>query len=190
MAGGVQAQVYVSSVSAHRGAVTEYGLAKAEAEAYFVGKGLTAARPGLVIGPGGMFARMQALVRERRIVPVVYPSGLIAVVSVDDLTASLTAIVEQRLRGLFRLYADERVTMHSLLAAMRGSLQSRAVLVPVPYHAALASARMLELFGIPGPLASDSLRAMRANQMVTEPGDLARFVQAPMRLVEMVDAAR
>jgi hypothetical protein len=79
--------------------------------------------------------------------------------------------------------------MHSLLAAMRGSLQSRAVLVPVPYHAALASARMLELFGIPGPLASDSLRAMRANQMVTEPGDLARFVQAPMRLVEMVDAA-
>lgn len=183
---GVGHQVLVSSFSAHAGAVTEYGRAKLALEAWFLPRGQAVVRPGLVIGRGGMFARMVEVVRRNRVVPVVYPSGRMAVVGERDCLTCLVHAVEARPGVLLGAWLEQRTSMAELLGATRRALRARTLLVPVPYALALAGARAAEGLGIRAPLGSDSLRAMRANAAVADPGTLGQIVARPLGLEEMI----
>ena len=187
---GVARQIFISSYSAHSGAVTEYGRTKAELQDWFLSAGLTVVQPGLVIGKGGLYARIAEFVRRRRVVPVVSPGALVPVVALADLTESLAGLLERPVAGTVRLYQDERVTMRRLMGEIRRSVGSRAVLVPVPYPIARAAVAVLEAVRLPPPLGRDNLEGLRAHQGRAEPGDLAAHVGSPKGLREMVDAAR
>jgi NADH dehydrogenase len=187
---GVTRQIFISSYSAHSGAVTEYGRTKAELQAWFLSAGLTVVQPGLVIGRGGLYARIAEFVRTRRVVPVVSPGALVPVIALGDLNQSLAGLLERPVGGPVRLYLDERVTMRRLMEEIRRSVGSRAVLVPVPYLIARAAVAVLEAVRLPPPLGRDNLEGLRANQGRAEPGDLAAHVSSPKGLVEMIDAAR
>jgi nucleoside-diphosphate-sugar epimerase len=67
---GTRNQLFLTSVSAHRRAPSEYGKAKFELESYFLEKGEHVVRPGLVAGPGGSFAAIVGMLRNRAVVPV------------------------------------------------------------------------------------------------------------------------
>ena len=186
---GVKRQVYISSFSAHAGAVTEYALTKVELEAYFLPRAHAVVRPGLVVGRGGLFERMADAMRTRRVVPIIYPTARIPLIAIDDLTASLVTVIEGGRTGLQRLYNDGRVTMTELIVAIKRAAGSHSLLVPVPYPAALAAAVAFETFGIKSPLSSESLRALRVNQAVTDGGDLAGLVDNTRGMQEMIDVA-
>ena len=187
---GVTRQIFISSYSAHPGAVTEYGRTKAELQAWFLSAGLTVVQPGLVIGRGGLYAKIAEFVRTRRVVPVVSPGALVPVVALGDLNQSLAGLLEKPAGAPVRLYLDERVTMRRLMEEIRRSVGSRAVLVPVPYLFARAAVAVLDAVRLPLPLGRDNLEGLRANQGRAEPGDLTAHVGSPKGLVEMVDAAR
>jgi len=190
-AAGVGHQVLISSYSAHAGAVTAYGRAKADLEAWFLPHGYAVVRPGLVVGRGGMFGRMAELVRRQSVVPVVYPRGRVVVVAERDCLACLAHAVEHRGADLIGAWLERRTSMRELLAATRRALGARTLLVPVPWHLALAGAWGAERFGIGSPLGVDTLRAMRANARSLERGHLARIVTQPLQLEEMIaDAVR
>jgi len=55
---GVMHQVFISSSSAHASAVSDYGRSKLAVQDYMMAHGHAVARPGLVIGAGGLFARL------------------------------------------------------------------------------------------------------------------------------------
>ena len=187
---GVTRQIFISSYSAHPGAVTEYGRTKAELQDWFLSAGLTVVQPGLVIGRGGLYARIAEFVRTRKLVPVVSPRALVPVVALGDLNLSLARLIEKPVAGPVRLYLDERVTMRRLMEEIRRSVGSRAVLVPIPYPIARAAVAVLEAVRLPLPLGRDNLEGLRANQGRVEPGDLSAYASPPKGLVEMVDAAR
>ena len=187
---GVTRQIFISSYSAHPGAVTEYGRTKAELQDWFLSAGLTVVQPGLVIGRGGLYARIAEFVRTRKLVPVVSPQALVPVVALGDLNLSLARLIEKPVAGPVRLYLDERVTMRMLMEEIRRSVGSRAVLVPIPYPIARAAVAVLEAVRLPLPLGRDNLEGLRANQGRVEPGDLSAYASPPKGLVEMVDAAR
>ena len=187
---GVTRQIFISSYSAHPGAVTEYGRTKAELQDWFLAAELTVVQPGLVIGRGGLYARIAEVVRTHRVVPVVCPGALVPVVALGDLNLCMAKLIETPVAGPVRLYLDERVTMRRLMEEIRRSVGSRAVLVPVPYPIARAAVAVLEAVRLPPQLGRDNLEGLRANQGRAEPGDLPAYVSSPKGLVEMVDAAR
>ena len=187
---GVTRQIFIGSYSAHPGAVTEYGRTKAELQAWFLSAGLTVVRPGLVIGRGGLYARMAEVVRKHRVVPVVCPGALVPVIALGDLTRCMAGLIDAGIAGQVRLYLDERVTMRMLMREIRRSVGSRAVLVPVPYAVARAGLALLLAARVRPPLGRDNLEGLRANQGRAEAGDLSSYVRSPLGLAEMVDAAR
>jgi nucleoside-diphosphate-sugar epimerase len=187
---GVTRQIFIGSYSAHPGAVTEYGRTKVELQAWFLSAGLMVVKPGLVIGRGGLYARMAEVVRTHRVVPVVWPGALVPVIALGDLNQCMVRLIETGSAGLVRLYLDERVTMRRLMGEIRRSAGSRAVLVPVPYAVARAGLALLQAARVRLPLGRDNLEGLRANQGRSEAGDLSSYVRSPMGLAEMVDAAR
>jgi nucleoside-diphosphate-sugar epimerase len=67
---GARNQLFLTSVSAHRQAPSEYGKAKFELETYFLEKKEHVVRPGLVAGPGGSFASIVGMLKNMTVVPV------------------------------------------------------------------------------------------------------------------------
>lgn len=67
---GAHNQLFLTSVSAHRQAPSEYGRAKSELESYFLNEGGYVIRPGLVAGPGGSFAALVGMLRSMKVVPI------------------------------------------------------------------------------------------------------------------------
>ena len=57
-AAGAARQLFIGSYSAHAAAASAYGRTKFALQKYFLALGHTVARPGLVIGPGGMTVRV------------------------------------------------------------------------------------------------------------------------------------
>ncbi len=67
---GARSQLFLTSVSAHRQAPSEYGRAKFALESLFLNEGGYVIRPGLVAGPGGSFAALVGMIRTMKVVPI------------------------------------------------------------------------------------------------------------------------
>jgi nucleoside-diphosphate-sugar epimerase len=186
---GAARQIFIGSVSGHAGARSAYGRSKYLLEEYFLARGWTVARPGLVIGPGGLYAR---LVRALRLPIVPLADGgrdSVPVVALADFVSAITALLEEDRTGRFDLYHPEPVTLRELIAAIQTSTGSRALLAPLPSALLVALARAAGAIGAALPFDAENFLALSANRKIADASDLREFVAAPLTLAEMVDAA-
>lgn len=186
---GVKYQMFISSYSAHAQAVTEYGRTKYLLQEDFLTLGQAVARPGLVIGPGGMFGRMM---RAFKLPITPLPDGgrdRAPIVALADCIAALAAIAEEGRRGRFNLFNPDLVTLEELFTAAREISGSRTIFVPLPAPLLAAGARLMEKLRLAPPADAESFAALKANQRLSERSDLDRFVERPQSLAEMVAAA-
>lgn len=163
---GVRRIIYISTMSAYEGCVSQYGRAKLMTEKLAEAVGGRICRPGLVYGrnAGGMMGALSKLVARTRMVPL--PGGgqqllylaherdLAACVerlaSVEDgvITKPVTAANEQGL--MFRTILEK-------LAHARGR---QLVCVPFPWRMAWLGLRVAELAGLRARFRSDSLLSL------------------------------
>jgi nucleoside-diphosphate-sugar epimerase len=187
-AGAVQ-QIFIGSYSAHTHAESVYGRSKYILQEYFLARGAAVARPGLVIGAGGLYARIAAAL-NRPVVPL--PDGgrdRVPVLALADFVAAVAAILERGVAGRFNLYNPEPVTLRALVESIRAANGSRTRLAPVPGSLLLAAARAAAAVGVPIPFDAENFLGLKANQKISDPSDLTDFVAAPLSLVEMTAAA-
>jgi len=186
---GVTHQLFISSTSAHAAAASGYGKTKFKLQEYFLARGHAVVRPGLIIGPGGMFQR---LVRTLKLPVVPLPDGgrdKVSVVGVVDFQTALATVIDARRSGLFNLFNPDPATLRELFASIRAASGSRALLLPFPSVLLRTMARSVEKIGLPLPFDAASFAALKANQCVGERSDLGEFVPKPLTLAEMVEAA-
>jgi NADH dehydrogenase len=187
---GVRHQVFISTYSAHSAAVTEYGKSKLVVQEYMLSRGQAVVRPGLVIGPGGLFRTLSRTLARNRVVPLVGGGrAVVPIVAIADFQRALAGIVERRLSGLFNLFNPDLVTLKDLILEVRASVPRRAALLPVPAALLLGPAGVMARVGIRLPSVVDNLRALRANVHVHDRSDLPAFVSRPLTLAEMVRAS-
>ena len=121
---GVGRQVFLSSFSATPDATSTYGRMKHELEQEFGGEGMSIVRPGLVAGPGGMFAKMVGSVRRLPVVPL--PGGgrrPVPLIGSDDLASCLLQIVTaDRAPASINLCYAERPPLRELLRTIAHAL--------------------------------------------------------------------
>jgi nucleoside-diphosphate-sugar epimerase len=189
-AAGAAHQVFISTYSAHRAAVSDYGKSKLEVQEYVLARGHAAVRPGLVIGPGGMFQRLADTLARHRVIPLVDGGrGKAPIIAIADFLQALAVIVERRLTGLFNLYNPDVVTLKDVMLEIRTAARRHSLLVPVPSGLLLGPVWLLGRLRVHLPITVDNLRGLRANVNVQERSDLPTFVPRPLSLAEMVRAA-
>jgi len=186
---GVPRQIFVSSYSARPESIAEYGQLKRQLETYFLDRGETIVRPGLVIGNGGLFLRNMRKILSTPLMPLLDGGrDLIPVVSVEDLAVAMTIVLGSR-AGAYNLFNPELVTMRRLIETVNRAGGHWALYFNIPLSWATALVSLSETLRIKLPFDSDNLRALKQNQVCIHRSDLQTLVPAYRSFEEMIAAA-
>lgn len=175
---GCSRQVFFSSISARPGALAPYGQLKYRLEQWFLSWNGVVVRPGLVVGPGGLFARMVAFTRRFPVVPLV-DGGRTRVyfTGVDFLVDAVAGLVQgSPADGAWNLHQPQPTSMRALLQAVCKTLGIQRAFAPVPYGLCLGAAMALE--NLPWPavgIRSDNVRGLRQNNTLDLPSHVAEL---------------
>jgi NADH dehydrogenase len=188
-AAGVSRQVFVSSYSARPDALSEYGKLKYQLETFFLERGHTIVRPGLVIGNGGLFGRNMEQILHSPLMPLL-DSGkdLLPVVAVEDLLSAITALLH-RDPGAYNLFNKGLIPMRQFVEAINRAAHHRAVYFNIPLDWAIAGLSCASKLRIRLPVDLDNLRALKQNQRCIHASDLEDLVPHCRSFQGMIEAA-
>jgi NADH dehydrogenase len=188
-AAGVPRQIFVSSYSARPESIAEYGRLKRQLETYFLDRGETIVRPGLVIGNGGLFLRNMRKILTTPVMPLLDGGrDLLPVVAVEDLAAAMTILLGRCL-GAYNLFNPELVTMRQFIETINRAGRHRALYFNLPLCWAAGLLSLSEKLRIKLPFDSDNLRALKQNQECIHKSDLETLVPVYRSFEEMIAAA-
>jgi NADH dehydrogenase len=155
---GTKQLIFVSSLAADEHALSEYGRQKFRIEQMLDPNADTVVRAGLVLGNGGLFARMQAYLRRRSLVPLIDGGRQpVQTVDVDDLSCCILKIAEQDLTGLFTIADYPGMTYEQFYRLLAASVHVPVRFVSLPFWVFDAGLRAAEVLRIPLPIDRDNL---------------------------------
>jgi NADH dehydrogenase len=186
---GVSRQIFVSSYSSRPDALSEYGRLKYQLEIFFLERGQTVVRPGLVIGNGGLFGRNMEKILHTPLVPLL-DSGkdLLPVVALDDLLGAMTTLLHRE-PGAYNLFNKQLIPMRQFVEAINRVACHRAVYFNVPLSWAIAGLSCASKLRIRLPIDLDNLRALKQNQKCIHASDLEDLVPECRSFESMIEAA-
>lgn len=193
-AAGVPRQIFLSSLSAHAAAVAPYGCGKFAAEAAFLALPAGAVvRPGLVVGPGGLFRSLCRQLRAHRVLPL-FSGGRFPVplVASRDLARAIQILLEAPPRPprVYPLFHPEVPTQREFIGRLCRQLGLRRWLVPVPSGPAAAALAALERLGWRPPISAASVRAATTNPVDPTQNELPALVGSLPSLDALLSLAR
>jgi NADH dehydrogenase len=187
-AAGVPRQIFVSSYSARPESIAEYGRLKRQLETYFLDRGETIVRPGLVVGNGGLFLRNMRKILTTPVMPLLDGGrDLLPVVAVEDLAVAMTMLLESRV-GAYNLFNPDLVTMRQFIETINRAGRHRALYFNIPVSWATGLLSLSEKLRIKLPIDSDNLRALKQNQECIHKSDLQMLVPEYRSFEEMIAA--
>jgi nucleoside-diphosphate-sugar epimerase len=160
---GVKKIINISSISAHAGCRSLYGRAKLEVEKFALDAGALTIRPGLVYGrgPGGMFGRLTAQIRQSSVIPMIGDGSQIQFLVYDE---DLSTFVERYARdevkiapGILTAANEQRWAFKQLLLEIARALGKKPKFIPLPWRLVWAGLKSAELCGLKLNFRSDSL---------------------------------
>ncbi len=179
--------VFVSSCSAHRKATSLYGRSKLAVERLLDPSKDLVIRPGLVVGPGGLFARLVNGVARSPIIPL-FDGGRqpVQTIAIGELCEGIVRAVEEDHTGRLVLAHPDGLTFRALLSVIARELNRRPIFLPISATPFLWAARTAEGIGLTLPFSSENLLGLRS--MVKQPSadDLKKLnlvLDPPAKLV-------
>jgi nucleoside-diphosphate-sugar epimerase len=183
---GADRVIYISSCSAVPGARSEYGRTKYAIEQLFLDTGHTVVRPGLVIGPGGLFLRGAKSIRRSRFIPLVEEGGLLLpVVALADLLAAFPAIVAAPGQSEWNLFLPDLVRQRDYVHA----IHPNARIVNVPTGLAFGLLGMAGALHLPLGVSRENLLGILDSQNLPFQSHLPQLVGEPRTLAAAVKEA-
>lgn len=175
-AAGVKQRVFISSMSAHPGAVSIYGRQKLAIEKLFSSEADLNLRPGLIIGNGGIVRAMADFMKSKHLVPL--PGGgrqPLQTVSVDDLGPVIERALERDLGGTLTIAHPHVYTYREFYARLAQRLGVRVFFLPLPLTALLAIVRLAGLLRIPAGINADNVLGLKKLRSVDTAPDLRKL---------------
>lgn len=188
-AAGIPRQIFVSSYSARPDAVSEYGRLKYQLEGYFLERGHTIVRPGLVIGNGGLFGRNMEKILKTPVMPLLDGGiDLIPLVAMEDHARAMTLLL-QREPGAYNLFNRELVPMRQLVMAVNHAGHHRAIYFNIPLNWAIGALSWASKLGLRLPIDLDNLRGLKQNQKCPHASNLEALIPACRSFENMIQSA-
>ena len=154
------------------------------------------ARLGVVVGPGGMFAKLVASAQRAPIIPLLDGGRqLLYVLGVERLTEILRDMLARDGEGLrgraWNLPQPEPATLAEMMATIVRVYGLRRVSLPLPARPLLWGAQLIEKQALVRlPVSSTNIRGLIQAGQKRFPSDYARFGYPAQTLDELVLAAR
>lgn len=152
--------VFLSSIAAES-ARSNYGKEKRDTEGFLNPSTDLAIRPGLVVGPGGLFKAMRDSIRRFHCAPV-FAGGQqpIYTIGINDLCGGILRLIHLDVKGVVILAHKSPQSLRELYLNMAERDGRRIWLPSLPYLPTLGAAVAAEALGIRLPITSESLRGI------------------------------
>lgn len=154
--------LFVSSMSAHDGAYSNYGRSKRAIERALDPTRSLIVRPGFVIGPGGIFLRLARMLAAMPITIMPY-GGRLPIQSADvvELCRAIAELATLQATGIYCFGEADPVPIGTFYKAVAAWAGRSLTLLPVPGGPVLSLVQTLERFGAGLPLSSENLLGLR-----------------------------
>ena len=185
--------IFLSSFAAHPDALSLYGREKYIAESFFDIDKDTVLRPGLVLGPGGLFGRLVGYLRRSRIVPLIdggrQPLQTIHICDLIDIIDRVAT--SGTLPGQYNLAEPAPVAYREFVAIVARQLGRNPWFVGVPSAVLGPLLQISQALGIHLPVSEENLLGLKTLR-ARETNEDARRIGVEIRpLAESVkDLAR
>jgi nucleoside-diphosphate-sugar epimerase len=191
---GIEHQIFLSSLSARKNSASSYSRAKFDLEEWFVERGHTVLRLGLVLGRGGLFHRMAQLVKAHPILPL--PDGGRAQVfflGIEEVNKALLETIEagEKLqKRVWNLFQSQPETLHDMFKGIKTQYGAFCLFVPVPSFLILGLVRILEKLPLlKMEVSSNNIIGLRQKPLVPVTSDFSRFALTEKPLADLVKKA-
>lgn len=180
--------VFISSLSAHESTESNYGKHKWQVENMLDLQADLIIRPGLIVGDGGLFARMRHSIRRAPFVPLFYGGKQqIQIIRIMDLCRAIQKGINNELRGRYSVAANPPYPISDFyheLARLENKT-CRQVLLPGAFS--LAILRLFEALGFKLPISSENLLGLKHMRLADTTHDLECLGIAPSRSLQITD---
>ena len=169
--------IFVSSLSAHEGAVSYYGRSKRAVEGLLDPSRDLIIRAGLVLAAdGGMAQRLWSFLMRAHVAPV-FGGGrqIVQTVHIEDLCIAFARAIELDLTASVAVADPEGIRMRQLLTAMARASRTWCAFVPMPAFLVAPLLRLSESLGLRFPVSADSLHGLMAMRRVDTQADLQKL---------------
>ncbi len=195
-AAGAGVQVLLSSLSAAEDALAEYGRGKWALEQAFNEAGEVVVRLGVVVGQGGMFAKLVESARRSPVIPMLGGGRqLLYVLGVGRLSEILRDIFVAGGQGLrarsWNLPQPKPYTLRQVMDAIVRGYGLKRLTVSLPIRPVLLGVELLEKQPLVRlPVSSTNVKGLMQAGYQTFPSDYPRFGYPEQSLAELVKLAR
>jgi nucleoside-diphosphate-sugar epimerase len=181
---GVRQNIFVSSLSAHDGAVSLYGRTKLQVERLFSSSTDAVLKPGTIIGQGGVFWRTREMLRRLPAVPLFYADHGLQTIWVGDVCKADLAMLERPLCGVRILAHPETTPLRDFYCRIAELDSRRPIFVPFPGGLAIQLTSIAERIGLHLPIHSDNLLGMKHIRWFDPERDLEQLGIRPLSFQE------
>jgi len=157
--------IFVSSFAAVT-PVTDsyYGRCKSEMEKVFQNDLII--RPGLVLGNGGLFGRMNAQLKKNRITPLINGGlQMIYTIALNDLLETILLGITTSSKGVWNIAYPEPTSYRNLTSLIAAKLGVHPIFIPVPVFVVIAAIEVLRFFNKP-LITKDNLKGLLTEKSI------------------------
>jgi nucleoside-diphosphate-sugar epimerase len=174
---GLKKNVFMSSMSAHKNAVSTYGRQKLAIEKLFAKQKSVNLRSGLIIGNGGIVKNMAAFMKSKHAVPLIDGGKQpLQVIGVYDLARVIERVLTQpRLTGTYTVATPQVYSYKEFYKAISTQLHIKVLFVPVPFNLLLFCIRIITKLHLPLSVNEDNLWGLKKLQAVDNQADLDKL---------------
>ena len=164
-------QIYISSYSAHKQAVSNYGKSKYKIERFFIENNEYSISPGLIIGKGGIFNKIAGFIDKFPIIvaPISSKENQVPIVSIDKVCGVIFDVIQDNfISKNYNIYSH-MIKLEGLIKALI-QINSKNKWIFILYVM-----KIIENIGIKLPVSSDNLSGFIANQKYSVKSDIVEF---------------
>ena len=160
----VRKVVFLSSLSAHEGALSYYGKHKMFLENIFKQVNHLILKPGLVIGDGGLYKTIAGIMSKSKFIPMIGGGKQpVHTVHIDDLAKIIQIGFENDISGVYPVGEPVAITMKEFYKAMSARLGKRNIFVPFPYWCANLLIFATSMVGLKIPITKENILGLKCN---------------------------
>lgn len=173
---GVKHTVFLSTMSAHSGAVSGYAAQKQAIEKLCNTKQDTVLRCGLVIGDGGLIKNIIGFMRSKHVAPYIGQGEQpLQVIAAYDVARVIEKVCTQRMYGKMYVAHPDIYSYREFYRMLIDELGLKAITVAVPFWLPLMAIRMINTLHLPLRVTEDNLQGLKHLRAFDTSADLRRL---------------
>ncbi len=153
--------IFLSTMSAHEKAESNYGKTKLHLENIFDDKKDLVLKLGLVLGNGGLFNTIVNTIETQRFVPMIGQSKLIQTVAMHDLLSLIEVSMKNEITGNYPVGETNPVPLRTLYEAIAIAVSKKPLFIPLPLNLIHLLCYIAEKARIKLPITSENVLGLK-----------------------------